>query len=130
VAHYLLIILSWKGKHFTRKEVVIMPRGDKIGPMGFGPRTGRSAGFCSGNPEVVSMNQMPGHGFGRRFGRRCGLEGGMGWGRWARRGGCLKQPSPEDERRVLEDHKEMLQRQLNAVNQKLEKFLAQEIPES
>ncbi|MBU0667185.1 MAG: DUF5320 domain-containing protein [Nanoarchaeota archaeon] len=28
-----------------------MPRGDRTGPMGEGPKTGRGAGYCSGNDE-------------------------------------------------------------------------------
>lgn len=51
-----------------------MPRGDRTGPMGMGPMSGRAAGFCAGYPAPGFMN--PGFGFGRGgFGR------GLGWGR-------------------------------------------------
>ena len=43
-----------------------MPRGDRTGPMGMGPMTGRGAGYCTGNPVPGYMN--PTGGFGRGFG--------------------------------------------------------------
>ena len=50
-----------------------MPRGDKTGPMGQGPMTGRRTGFCplryAGLPKV-----LPGRGFGRGTGRGMGRE--------------------------------------------------------
>ena len=55
-----------------------MPRGDRTGPMGFGPMTGRGAGFCAGYTMPGNMNSMPGRGFG---GRGSG-GGGRGWRNW------------------------------------------------
>ena len=49
-----------------------MPLGDRTGPLGQGPRTGRGAGLCSGFAVPGSMNQ--GGGFGS-FGRGCGGRG-------------------------------------------------------
>lgn len=46
-----------------------MPSGDRTGPMGMGPMTGRRAGYCVGN-------SVPG-----------GFAGGMGLGRGMGRGG-------------------------------------------
>jgi hypothetical protein len=57
-----------------------MPRGDRTGPMGMGPMTGRGAGFCAGYNVPGFMNAVPGRGgmgFGRGRGRGCGV--GMGW---------------------------------------------------
>ncbi|MEW5692916.1 MAG: DUF5320 domain-containing protein [Candidatus Hydrogenedentota bacterium] len=58
-----------------------MPGGDGTGPMGFGPMTGRAAGYCAGYPVPGYMNPVParGWGFGFGFGRR--FRGGFGWGR-------------------------------------------------
>ena len=65
-----------------------MPRGDRTGPMGAGPMTGRAAGYCAGydmpagagpayaGPAYAGpayANPMPGRGFGMRL--------GGGWGR-------------------------------------------------
>jgi len=56
-----------------------MPRGDRTGPWGLGPRTGRAAGYCAGYPVPGFMNPTPG--FGRGYGRGYGREFGRGWGR-------------------------------------------------
>lgn len=53
-----------------------MPRGDRTGPAGQGPRTGRGMGYCSGYATPGYMNPGPGMGFG--MGR--GLGGGRGGG--------------------------------------------------
>lgn len=41
-----------------------MPRGDKTGPEGFGPMTGRRMGSCVGNSNP-NVNNRVGLGFGR-----------------------------------------------------------------
>jgi hypothetical protein len=62
-----------------------MPAGDRTGPWGLGPRTGRGFGFCSGYQAPGSM--VAGPGFGRGYGRglglgrSCGRGGGFGRGR-------------------------------------------------
>ncbi|GAB4335500.1 MAG: DUF5320 domain-containing protein [Candidatus Abyssubacteria bacterium] len=62
-----------------------MPGGDRTGPMGLGPMTGRGAGYCAGFPTAGFMNPVPGRGFwgggrGRGFWGRGG--GGRGWRHW------------------------------------------------
>ena len=64
-----------------------MPRGDRTGPMGFGPRTGRGMGYCSGYPYPGFMTPGPGFGFGPGFGMGRGFGRGFGRGRGWRRGG-------------------------------------------
>ena len=63
-----------------------MPGGDRTGPMGMGPRTGRAAGYCSGAGVPGYANALAAGGFGMRLGwggrgrRFCG--GGRGfWNR-------------------------------------------------
>ncbi|MFP4258585.1 MAG: DUF5320 domain-containing protein, partial [Desulfovermiculus sp.] len=48
-----------------------MPGGDRTGPMGMGPMTGRGAGFCAGmnQPGALTAGFGRGRGFGRGFGR-------------------------------------------------------------
>ena len=48
-----------------------MPRGDRTGPMGMGPMTGRAAGYCAGYGVPGYLNPV--------YGR-----GGMGYGAWGR----------------------------------------------
>ena len=40
----------------TKKEEVKMPRGNKTGPEGFGPLTGRHMGFCAGYETAGFQN--------------------------------------------------------------------------
>ncbi|HUW32166.1 MAG TPA: DUF5320 domain-containing protein [Planctomycetota bacterium] len=40
-----------------------MPAGDGTGPLGFGPMTGRAAGFCAGYPMPGYMNPVPGRAY-------------------------------------------------------------------
>ena len=63
-----------------------MPQGDRTGPMGQGPMTGRAMGFCTGydSPGFTKgfgegMGRAKGRGFG--FGRGHGFHGGWGFGR-------------------------------------------------
>lgn len=54
-----------------------MPSGDRTGPSGMGPMTGRAAGYCAGYPQPGFANP----GFGQGYGGR-----GNGWGRGYRGG--------------------------------------------
>lgn len=78
-----------------------MPFGDRTGPWGFGPMTGRAMGYCAGFPAPGFMNpgfgSGRGFGFGRGFGR--GLGRGLGFGRgrgwrWNAYWPSLGYPSP------------------------------------
>ena len=51
-----------------------MPGGDRTGPAGLGPMTGRAAGYCAGHPAPGFMNPTGGRGF-------WGGGRGGGWGR-------------------------------------------------
>jgi len=61
-----------------------MPRGDRTGPWGAGPMTGRVAGYCAGYSVPGYLN--PVGGYGRGFGRGWGRGYGRGWGRGFGRG--------------------------------------------
>ncbi|MEW6443770.1 MAG: DUF5320 domain-containing protein [bacterium] len=58
-----------------------MPGGDRTGPFGWGPMTGRAAGYCAGFPAPGSWNPMPGLGYGG-WGRGRGGRGGRGRRNW------------------------------------------------
>ncbi|MFP3946785.1 MAG: DUF5320 domain-containing protein [Archaeoglobaceae archaeon] len=68
-----------------------MPRGDRTGPMGLGPRTGRAAGFCSGFGAPGFANPVRGgRGFwGSGYGRGFGFGPGRGF-----RGPIMAYPEP------------------------------------
>ena len=60
-----------------------MPGGDRTGPMGMGPMTGRAAGYCAGFGAPGSMNFAPGWGYwGWGRGSGGGRGGGRGWRNW------------------------------------------------
>jgi hypothetical protein len=101
-----------------------MPRGDRTGPAGMGPMTGRAAGFCAGNNTPGFMNPYGrrGLGFGRGFGRGMGM--GMGW-RWAETGwhqpyqAPAYTPSREDEIRMLEEEARYASETMESINARL-----------
>ena len=88
------------------KEVINMPRGDRTGPTGLGPMTGRAAGFCAGYPVPGYINPAIGRagfygvgtpvvgpygvGYGMPYGNRVNLwlrrSSGFGFGRGLGRG--------------------------------------------
>lgn len=93
-----------------------MPGGDRTGPMGAGPMTGRSAGFCAGHGVPGYSNG----GLGRRMG------GGRGWGRrmgarfhaWWQNTPVV-QSSPVDERKMLEQEASYLKDQIDQIQIRL-----------
>ncbi len=116
-----------------------MPGGDRTGPMGMGPMTGRAAGYCAGYGVPGFMNSVPGRGFGMGFGRGRGFGGGgRGWRHmfyatglpgWMRAGwpapvgaAPYAKPDPEAEREFLKDQSEALQAQLDQVRKRLDEM--------
>jgi len=74
-----------------------MPGGDRTGPAGMGPMTGRGAGYCAGYAAPGYMNPGVGRGAGFGWGRRGGGRGfGRGWGRGAMgyAGAAMPMPMP------------------------------------
>ncbi len=104
-----------------------MPRGDRTGPNGMGPRTGRGAGFCSGFDRPGYMNGGAGTGFGygrgmgRGYGRGMGFGRGFGYG-YAPVGGYAAPYVPyskETEKGYLENEISVLKEQLKASEARL-----------
>jgi len=113
-----------------------MPRGDRTGPMGMGPMTGRGAGYCAGSGMPGYSNPGFGQGFGMSFGGGrgfCGhgFGGGRGWRHWfyatglpgwARFGGYAapySQPDPKMEKQALKNQADALQSELDLVKKRL-----------
>jgi hypothetical protein len=105
-----------------------MPRGDRTGPAGTGPMTGRGAGYCAGYDMPGYANPVPGRGFGtgpggawgrghrwRNWYHATGLRG------WARFGGgpYAAPPTREDEVTSLKAQAGWLKQQLEAVQASL-----------
>ena len=102
-----------------------MPRGDRTGPMGMGPMTGRAAGYCAGYGVPGNVNPMPRRGFGMGWG------GGRGWrhryyatglpgrARFRYPSAWDAPPTPEQEAESLKAQTERLKEQLNTINQRI-----------
>ena len=103
-----------------------MPGGDRTGPRGMGPLTGRAAGFCAGAGRPGFMNPLPwgcagGRGGGGRGWRNCYRATGLpGWARLYGPGLPTVAPDPRQEKRLLEDQAEALQAQLAAIRGRLD----------
>lgn len=108
-----------------------MPGGDRTGPQGAGPRTGRGAGFCAGYDVAGFENPTMGRGFaagrgrfggGRGRGYRFGYQA-TGVPGWARYGSTMmEQPLPvsDSEQQSLLAEVKALQGQLDALNRRLD----------
>lgn len=123
-----------------------MPGGDRTGPLGGGPRTGRVAGFCAGYGMPGFANMWGGRGYGRGFGMGFGRGGfgrgwrhrffatgipggGREWGGWLDPGYGYSPPyavNPyrDDERSALKEEAEYLRSALDDINRRLDEMQA------
>jgi len=109
-----------------------MPGGDRTGPAGFGPRTGRGMGYCNGYQVPGYMNgPVYGRGFGRAYGR--GFGRGAGWGyRYPVNPGPVSQDynpayyeqgiSKESEAEYLKNTARALEEELNYIKERLSRL--------
>ncbi|MBO8131882.1 MAG: DUF5320 domain-containing protein [Candidatus Marinimicrobia bacterium] len=115
-----------------------MPLGDRTGPLGLGPMTGRAAGYCAGYPVPGYLNPVPGIGrlgwgrgwFGRGRGWRhwfwaTGLPGGVrAWYGLPAFGGWVYpypgEITPKEEMAYLQDQAEVLKRNLEEISKRIE----------
>ncbi|NQT85794.1 DUF5320 domain-containing protein [bacterium] len=117
-----------------------MPRGDRTGPQGMGPKTGRALGLCSGHPVPGYANAGRGGGAGGQglgLGRGQGRGRGQGQGRGPGRGFRAQAPptsglsalgetplAPEQEAEALRQHAEALEGQLHAIQTRIDELEA------
>lgn len=115
-----------------------MPGGNRTGPMGMGPRTGRGAGYCSGFGAPGSANMTSGRGGGIGFGRGRGFSGGgrglrnrfyaTGTPGWMRYNADFGQPigfgmpDPETEKQALKRQADALKAQMEHIHSRLEEL--------
>lgn len=88
-----------------------MPRGDRTGPEGMGPMTGRGLGACAGYPAG---------GYARR-GRfsRMGMAFRHGWRQFGRRWDWGPEVVPAEEKDWLEQEESYLKKQLDEVQARI-----------
>lgn len=108
-----------------------MPGGDRTGPEGLGPMTGRSVGYCSGsNSPGFAFGR--GRGFGRGFGRGYW---GRGRGFWRRAGypdlcyepvpyyrDVYQKPTKEEEKAYLENLIKDLEEEIKSVKSRIKQL--------
>lgn len=114
-----------------------MPLGDGTGPMGYGPMTGRAAGYCAGYGMPGYMNPVPGRG---AWGWARGLGRGRGRG-WAYGGWApayygapayaaapwgWAAPTQQQQRQLLEQQAEALRNQLEVIQKRLDELSEKE----
>jgi hypothetical protein len=130
-----------------------MPGGDRTGPLGWGPMTGRAAGYCAGYPVPGYLNPIPGGGrfgvgrggFPRGGGRGRAFGGGRGWG-W--RSGyygyppyapayppyapgyppAYPEPTAQEEKQILQDELAALEEEMKAIKTRMSELEKQEEP--
>jgi len=106
-----------------------MPGGDRTGPLGYGPMTGRAMGYCAGYQEPGYWYPGPRFGYGR--GRGFGLGRGRGWrhfGRFAYFPDSYAFPytpygeatwTPEREIDYLKEESNFLKEELNRIEKRM-----------
>ena len=118
-----------------------MPGGDRRGPVGMGPMTGRAAGYCGRYDLPGYANGLPGRGFGMGFGGgRAGRGfrgrafGGGGFRRWNMApgfaggitfrgyGAGYVEPDPQLERSALSRQANALQAELEAIRKRIDEI--------
>jgi hypothetical protein len=98
-----------------------MPGGDRTGPQGAGPRTGRGMGYC-GNYDRPGFANLP-----------IAARGGFGLGRWGAGRGWRHRfyasgipgwvaPTPEQETADLKAQAEFLKTQIDAIQKRIDEL--------
>jgi len=109
-----------------------MPFGDRTGPLGLGPRTGRGAGYCPGFAAPGFMNRGGGfffgggRGAGGRGWRNCfwttGLTGWQRAGLWPGSWPGYAGPTREQEAAALKGLAERLEGALDSIRKRIEEL--------
>ena len=98
-----------------------MPGGDRTGPLGAGPRTGRGTGFCSGYNRPGFINQA------------AAFRGGFGFGSWGAGRGWRHRfyatgipgyaaYTPEQEATDLKNQADWLKEQLDDIQKRIDEL--------
>jgi len=103
-----------------------MAGGDRTGPMGAGPGTGRRAGYCDkcGAPRYLHRGGGSGRGVGGGFGWRHWFHatGLPGWLRGVRGAAAASGVGPMDERTILKQQADALQAELERIRTRLDEL--------
>jgi len=95
-----------------------MPKGDKTGPAGQGPMTGRRMGYCAGFDTPGFVQEFGGRGFGFRRGF------GRGFGRFGF-GVPFVQPqviTEKEEKKILQEDLQVLREEVEEIEKRLKEI--------
>jgi len=98
-----------------------MPGGDRTGPMGRGPMTGRGMGICAGYTRPGYFNPVFGRGLGRGFGRRSWGRGRRFWDRDYYENPYVE-PNINEEKTYLENLIKGLEEEIKTLKEKLKEI--------
>ncbi len=106
-----------------------MPGGNRMGPAGMGPMTGRGMGYCSGYNVPGFANRvggffMGGMGRGRGFRNMYYLTGQPAWARYG--GFTAPEAVSVDERSMLSSRQQALEEELSLIRKQLIKLEEQD----
>lgn len=93
-----------------------MPGGDRTGPLGYGPMTGRAGGFCAGGAPYGRVGYGSGRGFG--FGYCRGYRA-FGWGRVP---GVTGVETARERMRALKEEERWLEENLKALRNEVKEM--------
>jgi len=95
-----------------------MPGGDKTGPQGSGPMTGRRMGYCTGSDNPG--NELSGRNSGRGFGRGGRFRFAWGNGRFSTANSqyVSNEDSISNELKLLREQMSSLEKQLSEIIKK------------
>jgi len=106
-----------------------MPGGDRTGPAGLGPMTGRRAGYCAGYQAPGYANPWPRFGRGMGFGRGRGFWGrgynpypGPYYGPAPYYAPPPTSPEPAEEKAYLGEAIKSMEEELKAMKERLEEL--------
>ena len=98
-----------------------MPGGDGTGPLGYGPMTGRGAGYCAGYGAPGAFGPA-GRGLGRGRGRRQWLSPGP----VAYYGPGIASLTGEQELQMLRNQAQQMQQSLEGIHRRISQLERQE----
>jgi hypothetical protein len=130
-----------KTEPLEKKGATVMPRGDRTGPLGMGPRAGRGAGYCVGTGKP-GFDTAEGGGFfgnfwgpgpaprsgGRGFCRWFFGAGLPAWNRFAGWWASAAESAPDLEKQSLKGQAEALQGELDRIKKRIQEMEAGEVP--
>jgi len=101
-----------------------MPRGDRTGPEGMGPMTGRALGYCRGSKSPGYTKNIPNYG---RMGMGRGFRHGYGYWRDNDPEPYMSDPEETlpkqaDSMKILQDEMQKLNKSLENISRRLEKL--------